>query len=222
MTFSPTFRENEGKAVAFNPLTNESYDYQGTLTMPAHGSLFIHYRHSDYSNVGNEMLPRMIQHIPGVEKNSEPWTITFHEAGLTINSQQLFDWSKHKDEKIRYFSGHARYSTTWTLKKKEIPQGRTWLSFPNMKDIAHVWINGTDCGIAWTAPYEVEITGALQKGKNTIEIEVVNTWHNALRGADLGKAPYEGIWTNAKYRTKGEELLPAGLLEPPRIEKLKN
>ena len=222
MTFSPTFRENEGKAVAFNPLTNESYDYQGTLTMPAHGSLFIHYRHSDYSNVGNEMLPRMIQHIPGVEKNSEPWTITFHEAGLTINSQQLFDWSKHKDEKIRYFSGHARYSTTWTLKKKEIPQDRTWLSFPNMKDIAHVWINGTDCGIAWTAPYEVEITGALQKGKNTIEIEVVNTWHNALRGADLGKAPYEGIWTNAKYRTKGEELLPAGLLEPPRIEKLKN
>ena len=222
MTFSPTFRENEGKAVAFNPLTNESYDYQGTLTMPAHGSLFIHYRHSDYSNVGNEMLPRMIQHIPGVEKNSEPWTITFHEAGLTINSQQLFDWSKHKDEKIRYFSGHARYSTTWTLKKKEIPQDRTWLSFPNMKDIAHVWINGTDCGIAWTAPYEVEITGALQKGKNTIEIEVVNTWHNALRGADLGKAPYEGIWTNAKYRTKGEELLPAGLIEPPRIEKLKN
>ena len=222
MTFSPTFRENEGKAVAFNPLTNESYDYQGTLTMPAHGSLFIHYRHSDYSNVGNEMLPRMIQHIPGVEKNSEPWTITFHEAGLTINSQQLFDWSKHKDEKIRYFSGHARYSTTWTLKKKEIPQGRTWLSFPNMKDIAHVWINGTDCGIAWTAPYEVEITGALQKGKNTIEIEVVNTWHNALRGADLGKAPYEGIWTNAKYRTKGEELLPAGLIEQPIIEKLKN
>ena len=222
MTFSPTFRENKGKAVVFNPLTNESYDYQGTLTMPVHGSLFIHYRHSDYSNVGNEMLPRMIQHIPGVEKNSEPWTITFHEAGLTINSQQLFDWSKHKDEKIRYFSGHARYSTTWTLKKKEIPQGRTWLSFPNMKDIAHVWINGTDCGIAWTAPYEVEITGALQKGKNTIEIEVVNTWHNALRGADLGKAPYEGIWTNAKYRTKGEELLPAGLLEPPRIEKLKN
>ena len=222
MTFSPTFRENEGKAVAFNPLTNESYDYQGTLTMPAHGSLFIHYRHSDYSNVGNEMLPRMIQHIPGVEKNSEPWTITFHEAGLTINSQQLFDWSKHKDEKIRYFSGHVRYSTTWTLKKKEIPQGRTWLSFPNMKDIAHVWINGTDCGIAWTAPYEVEITGALQKGKNTIEIEVVNTWHNALRGADLGKAPYEGIWTNAKYRTKGEELLPAGLIEQPIIEKLKN
>ena len=87
-----------------------------------------------------------------------------------------------------------------------------------MKDIAHVRINGKDCGIAWTEPYEVEITGALQKGKNTLEIEVVNTWHNALRGADQGKAPYEGIWTNAKYRTKGDGLLPAGLLAEPEIK----
>ena len=63
----------------------------------------------------------------------------------------------------------------------------------------------------------MEITGALQKGKNTIEIEVVNTWHNALKGADEGKAPYEGIWTNAKYRTKGEQLLPAGLLAAPQL-----
>ena len=107
----------------------------------------------------------------------------------------------------------------WELKKKEVPTGRAWLSFPNVKDIAHVWINGKDCGIAWTAPYEVEITGALKKGKNKIEIEVVNTWHNALRGLDNGKAPYEGIWTNAKYRTKGDDLLPAGLLAEPMILK---
>ena len=57
----------------------------------------------------------------------------------------------------------------------------------------------------------------LRKGKNTLEIEVVNTWHNALRGADMGKPPYEGIWTNAKYRTKGDGLLPAGLLQMPLL-----
>ena len=137
---------------------------------------------------------------------------------MTLIKQQLFDWSQYTDDKIRYFSGHARYTTTWKLKKNEVPQGRAWLSFPNVKDIAHVWINGKDCGIAWTAPYEVEITGALKKGKNKIEIEVVNTWHNALKGMDAGKAPYEGIWTNAKYRTKGEYLLPAGLLAQPEIK----
>lgn len=222
LTFSPTFRENKGKAVVYNPLTNETYDYQGTLTLPAYGSLFVSYHQSDFSYAGKKIFPRSERSTTILETNSEPWTITFREAGLTIKSLQLFDWSRHEDERIRYFSGHALYKTTMTLRKNEVPQGRAWLSFPNMKDIAHVWINGTDCGIAWTAPYEVEITGALQKGKNTIEIEVVNTWHNALRGADLGKAPYEGIWTNAKYRTKGDGLLPAGLIEQPIIEKLKN
>ncbi len=153
----------------------------------------------------------------GRTKN-EPWDVLFQESGISLKSQQLFDWSQHADDRIRYFSGHARYTTTWELKKKEVPTGRAWLSFPNVKDIAHVWINGKDCGIAWTAPYEVEITGALKKGKNKIEIEVVNTWHNALRGADQGKAPYEGIWTNAKYRTKGDNLLPAGLLAQPELK----
>ena len=152
---------------------------------------------------------------------SQPWDVTFRESGLTLKDQQPFDWSKHSDDKIRYFSGHARYTLTCKLKKRELPKKRAWLSFPNVKDIAHVWINGKDCGIVWTAPYELEITGELKKGKNTIEIEVVNTWHNALRGADQGKAPYEGIWTNAKYRTKGDDLLPAGLITQPelRIEK---
>ena len=218
-TFSPTFRESKGKAVVYNPLTDESYDYQGTITLPPYGSLFVSYRQSEYSHAGNKLFPSWEQNIPTLGINSEPWTVSFREAGLTIKTQQLFDWSKYADDRIRYFSGHARYTTTWKLKKNEVPQGRAWLSFPNVKDIAHVWINGKDCGIAWTAPYEVEITGALQKGKNTIEIEVVNTWHNALRGLDAGKAPYEGIWTNAKYRTKGDGLLPAGLLAEPMILK---
>jgi hypothetical protein len=216
-TFKPVFRQNNGKAVVYDPLTDESYDYQDTITLPAYGSLFVSYRQSDYSHAGNKIFPRWEQNIPTLGINSEPWTVFFREAGLTIKTQQLFDWSQHEDDRIRYFSGHARYTTTWKLKKNEVPQGRAWLSFPNVKDIAHVWINGKDCGIAWTAPYEVEITGALKKGKNTIEIEVVNTWHNALRGLDAGKAPYDGIWTNAKYRTKGDSLLPAGLLESPMI-----
>ena len=58
--------------------------------------------------------------------------------------------------------------------------------------------------------------------KNIIEIEVVNTWANALRGADTGIPPYDGIWTNAKYRSKTPELLPAGLLGPVTIKIEKN
>ncbi|MBO7116719.1 MAG: DNA-binding protein [Prevotella sp.] len=211
----------------YNPVTDEWFkaDYTEengrtnvTLTLSPYGSLFVSWGGTNSSIGWNKQFHRVEQSVPWHGTNSSPYHITFKESGITLDNQQLFDWSQHADDRIRYFSGHARYTTTWKLKKDQVPQGRAWLSFPNVKDIAHVWINGKDCGIAWTAPYEVEITGVLQKGKNTIEIEVVNTWHNALRGLDQGKAPYEGIWTNAKYRTKGDGLLPAGLLEQPELK----
>jgi hypothetical protein len=31
-------------------------------------------------------------------------------------------------------------------------------------------------------PYEIDITKAVKKGENSIEIEVTNTWHNRLIG----------------------------------------
>ena len=142
---------------------------------------------------------------------SGPWTIDFKESGLRLTDSDLTDWSQHPDDKIRYFSGHARYTTPFKYKGKK---KRVLLDLGTVHDVAHVWVNGVDCGIAWTAPYEVDISKAVKKGKNLLEIEVVNTWHNALRGADQGKPPYDGIWTNAKYRDKveGDGLLPAGLL----------
>ena len=220
-TFRPTFRQMRQNAVLYNPLTDEKMHFDGNVTLPPYGSLFVSFGQDIDSHVGKQIFPRREKVVPKEGIMSQPWDVTFRESGLTLKDQQPFDWSKHSDDKIRYFSGHARYTLTCKLKKRELPKKRAWLSFPNVKDIAHVWINGKDCGIVWTAPYELEITGALKKGKNTIEIEVVNTWHNALRGADQGKAPYDGIWTNAKYRTKGDDLLPAGLITQPelRIEK---
>ena len=140
-----------------------------------------------------------------------PWTIDFTESGIRITEKELTDWSLHEDDRIRYFSGHARYTATFKNKEK----GEAWLLLGKVKDVAHVWVNGQDCGILWTEPYAVDVTKALKKGRNTLEIEVVNTWHNALRGADRGTPPYDGIWTNAKYRTREDSLLPAGLLQPP-------
>ena len=217
-TFTPIFRQSKGDTVIYNPLTDESSDYQGTITLAPCGSAFIFMGEKNVFQLGKHFFPQEKTTFSCIENGRNQYDIAFKESGITLKKQLLFDWSKHEDDRIRYFSGHARYTTTWKLKKKEMLQKRVWLSLPNVKDIAHVWINGKDCGIAWTAPYEVEITGALQKGKNTIEIEVVNTWHNALRGLDAGKAPYEGIWTNARYRTKGDDLLPAGLLEQPIIK----
>ncbi len=220
-----SFRSTGRIPYIYDPVTDEvtQVDYSEekgrtivTFTMPAFGSLFIPTQGIQSSHAGNPEFPRRESRVPtqGIIANS--YRITFKESNITLDNQQLFDWSQHPDERIRYFSGHAMYTTT--LKMKKQPAGRAWIQLPDVKDIAHVWVNGIDCGIAWTAPYEVEVTKALQKGKNKIEIEVVNTWHNALRGMDAGKSPYEGIWTNAKYRTKGDNLLPAGLLAQPELK----
>ena len=217
VTFQPVFRAQQEQAVCYNPVNDELVKYDnGTLTLPPYGSLFVIYGQVEGFHRGNSTFPLTKQSVSSVEKHCKPYTLSFRESGLTLKKQRLFDWSKHEDDKIRYFSGHCRYSTTFKYKVREA--GQVLLSLPDVKDIAHVWVNGQDCGIAWTEPYEVDITKALKKGKNKLEIEVVNTWHNALRGADQGKAPYDGIWTNAKYRTKGDDLLPAGLLADPVLK----
>ena len=175
------------------------------------------------------------EHLPAnalqtsLEGVTIPLTITWKTEYLRNGCQETVtlpdDWTTHADARERFYSGAVRYTSTFKYQGKvrkstaiaDRNKDRVMMSLGDVCDIAHVYINGQDCGIAWTPPYEVDITDAVKKGKNIIQIDVMNTWHNALRGADQGKAPYEGIWTNARYRTKGDDLLPAGLMGPIEI-----
>jgi hypothetical protein len=56
---------------------------------------------------------------------------------------------------------------------------RTTVAAP-VREIALVRVNGTDCGVVWAPPYEVEVSHALRPGLNEIEITVCNTASNAL------------------------------------------
>ena len=188
------------------------------ITLPKYGSVFVI---SGFMMTDTWTVPQDIQATkPLGEKLT--WDVIFRENGEHVRTKQLFDWSQSDNDRIRYFSGHARYATTFTMKKQDMKHATWWLRLPGLKDVAHVWLNGVDLGIVWTEPYQVKLGKYLRQGKNTLEIEVVNTWHNALRGMDQGKAPYEGIWTNAKYRTKGDGLLPAGLLQTPQLCKVQH
>ncbi len=140
------------------------------------------------------------------------WKVFFPSNGITLSKKELFDWSKESDDKIKYYSGTAIYKATfkWSGKNKD----HIYLSLGKIANIATVRLNGIDCGTVWTAPFRAELTKAIKKGTNELEIEVANTWANAIRGADKGMPPFEGIWANAKYRMKEDKLLEAGLLGP--------
>ncbi len=223
VSFKPVFRSNRRYFTVYHPQSDD-YEplYEGTLELAPYESCFVLIENTDRLSGSKGAKKRLKRPVCVAQTLSiDDWTISFRESGIKLNHQQLFDWSKSNDDRIKYFSGHALYSTKVNIAKSQLSKGKIWLTLPNVKDVAHVWINGKDCGTVWTAPYEVEVTDFIRKGNNKIEIEVVNTWHNALRGKDKGKAPYEGIWTNAKYRSSGEELLPAGLLATPELKKEK-
>jgi len=98
---------------------------------------------------------------------------------LTFNT--LTDWSKHEQENIRYFSGTAVYSTsfTWNGLAKN---GRVTLNLGRVCVIASVKVNGVECGVLWKEPYSADITAALKEGENRLEVSVANLWHNRLIG----------------------------------------
>ena len=225
--FDALFRSHQGHVVCYDPMKDRYFidvddvAIVDTLTrvrlrLQPRQSLFVLFNEQGIKPIVTAHLRTMIN--PDMPKTvfqwqTGGWQAYYAETGRHMKVGELFDWSQHSDADIRYYSGHATYTTTLKYKGRNV-QGKVVLSLGDVHDVAHVWLNDDDLGILWMPPYEVDVTDRLHQGKNTLRIEVVNTWHNALRGADQGTPPYPGIWTNAKYRTKGSDLLPAGLLGP--------
>lgn len=113
-----------------------------------------------------------------------PWKITFPEksgAPAVIVADSLSSWTNFPDEGVKYFSGTAIYSKTIEL-KKEPGRSRVFLDLGKVGDIAEVILNGKKIDTLWKAPYRVDVTSALHKGKNLLEIKITNEWTNRLIG----------------------------------------
>lgn len=139
------------------------------------------------------------------------WNVCFVKNNQSMIVDQLFDWSKSDNQLIKFYSGTAIYKSSFNW-NAGLSSNKTYLNLGKVCNLATVRINGIDCGTVWTAPYEVNITKALKNGTNSLEIEVTNTWANAINGSDKGTPPFLGIWTNGKYRIKEDKLLESGLL----------
>jgi hypothetical protein len=198
-----------------------------TLTLAPNESVFIVYPITENNEGKGQEAPlqrvqkskdKPTEKSKNIAIEPEKYTVTFVADNQTVARRKLFDWSKEEDKQIRYYSGTAIYKTTFSWKNKQQKGQEVYLHLGTVYNLATVYVNGIDCGTVWTAPYRANITAALKKGTNELEIEVTNTWANALKGADEGKAPFEGIWTNAKYRKQEDTLLPAGLLGPLWLE----
>lgn len=245
--FTASFRQKGLAPKLYDAVTGRTYipeqwaEREGrtevSLSLPAYGSRFVIFFKSKDAlelfagdsllheeNVAAEnMAKRLVRHEWKEEsrtplENSE-WTVHFEKTDVKLVRDELFDWSKESDTKVKFYSGRACYTSSFVVQDEF--DGSVLLSLGRVANVATVRVNGKACGIAWTPPYQVDITSALVAGANRLEIEVVNTWANALRGMDQGSAPFDGIWANAKYRLPGDDLLPAGLLGPVELVRMK-
>ena len=119
---------------------------------------------------------KTIQQIKG------SWEVNFNPrwgGPASVTFDELHDWAKDPNKEISYYSGIAKYRTSFDA----TDVFASVLNLGIVKNLARVTLNGKDMGIVWCAPWQVYIPkGTLKKKGNVLEIEVANTWVNRMIG----------------------------------------
>jgi hypothetical protein len=147
-----------------------------------------------------------------------PWQIAFEglAAPGPIAAGALGSLTASTDPQLKYFSGISVYRHSFTLPGQVRPGAGLRLDLGKVGDVASVIVNGKPAGIAWKAPYEVEIGALVVAGVNTVEVRVANLWVNRLIG-DAQPGADKVTFTAAPTYTAAAPLRPSGLIGPVRL-----
>jgi hypothetical protein len=230
-----SFRSTKGYAQLWNPLTGSisklpEYTVTTQLTslplkFDAYQSYFIVFaKDSLPATVANKnfVISTVIKTLTG------PWQVSFDPKWGGPGQVRL--------DGIKYYSGTALYTINFDLPGIN-HSSKIYLELGEIYNMARVKLNGKDAGILWTAPWKADITDAVLKTNNQLEIEVVNLWPNRLIGDE--KLPDDGIqndeqwpdwllkglprtsgrltFSTYKFYNKHSKLLKSGLIGPVTI-----
>ncbi len=153
----------------------------------------------------------------GYNKKILDWSLYFKNIDKVkiVKNGILDSWANETDKDLKYYSGTVIYTTK--IKFDEPDFRRSFLEIEKLEGIATIRVNGKEVNTLWANLYMQYIGQYLQEGENTIEIEVANTWHNALIGNELHKDLKQKTFTNAPFRLKDKPLLPAGIIGTVKI-----
>jgi hypothetical protein len=167
---------------------------------------------------------------------SADWTVTFGDGSPAFQMTKLRSWTD--DEARKFYSGTATYERKLEV-PAELAKGRAFLNFGEgtvvepggrrpasgmramlespVREAAQVFVNGKQAGAVWKAPFEVEVTGLLKPGENTLRVVVANLAINVLAKGPL--PDYKALIS--KYGDKFQpqdmqsvQAQPSGMLGP--------
>lgn len=233
ISFSPSFRVKgmnpqlwdaiTGDIRALNDFTEKDGRTIVPLKMKPLQSWFV-----VFSNLGQKQIDiKYSENFPNstISQTLEnPWKVDFKNKEIgpkeSIEISKLTDWITSPNDKIKYYSGTAVYSSTFNYKKDKNTKD-VFIDLGTVGVMASVKINGESIGTAWISPFKLNASSALKDGINTIEVEVVNVWRNRLTGDKILPKEERTTWLNVDNVTPEEELITSGLIGPVTIQIIK-
>jgi hypothetical protein len=146
---------------------------------------------------------------------SGPWDVYF-PAGWGAPEKVKFDklicWTERAEKDIRYFSGSAIYSKTFTLGQK-VDGERYVLDLGTVKNFATVTLNGKTYPAMFMPPFKLDVTEAVKSGENRLSIRVTNLWPNRLIGDE--QLPLDRDWSGKSPKPSDPIFVGFNLKEIP-------
>lgn len=231
VNFTPSFRVNGMKPQLWDAVSgeirtlNEYSEKEDRISVPikmlAHQSWFVVFTNND-ENIEHG-FEKNFPEFRQVQTINSDWSVNFLNKDIgpkpPVHFESLTDWTLSDNEKIKYYSGTARYETSFELNSN--PENEElYINLGDISVMAKVKLNGVDLGGVWMAPYRLKATNHLEAGTNKIEIEIVNLWRNQL--IKDKKLPKEDryTWHLVDDIKENEEAHSSGLLGPVTIEEV--
>ena len=158
---------------------------------------------------------------------SHPWKLHFSQSEPqvkdTFTLKTLTSWTKLESEALKVNCGTGVYETTFNL--ATISTGAEYiLNLGDVRESAHVFVNGNDAGIVWAAPFDCRIGKYLKAGENSLRIEVTNLPANRIADYDRRNINWrifnEINIVNINYKVSNygnSQLIESGLCSPVKI-----
>jgi len=121
---------------------------------------------------------------------TNPWKLHFSQSEPQLKDtfilNTLKSWTELGNDILKINAGTGIYETTFNMNSIS-KENEYVLSLGDVRESAHVYVNGQDAGIVWAAPFECRIGKYLKTGENSLRIDVTNLPANRIADYDRRK-----------------------------------